>query len=145
LHPLSLIVGPGGYMKPPPKQVISSKTARQIRHMLDGVVSQAGTAAAANIIGYSEGGKTGTARIAANGGYSDKNRYAMFVGMAPIKDPELVTLVMISNPQAGEYYASQVAAPVFADIMRQALRVLHVPPTWPRRLIANKDDAEVSS
>src|SRR5699024_9058303 len=66
LRPLSLILGPGAHLQVPPKQVFSAQTARQVRHMLDGVVSTAGTASRADIPGYSEGGKTGTARKIVN-------------------------------------------------------------------------------
>src|SRR5699024_3348764 len=124
LHPLSLIVGPGAHMQPPPKQVISAQTARQIRHMLEGVVSPTGTASRARIPGYSVGGKTGTARKIVNGSYSKDVHQAVFVGMAPVDDPQLVALVLIDAPSAGHYYAGRVAAPVFADVMRKALRVL---------------------
>lgn len=144
LHPLSLIIGPGAHMQPPPKQVISPKTARQIRHMLDGVVSPAGTAGGANIPGYSEGGKTGTARLIVNGAYSHNKHQALFIGMAPIEDPALVAFVLVDAPSAGQYYAAHVAVPVWADIVRKALRVMHVPPTWPKRIAGKDGDGEVS-
>lgn len=144
LHPLSLIIGPGAHMQPPPKQVMSPKTARQIRHMLDGVVSPEGTADGADIPGYSEGGKTGTARLIVNGAYSHNKHQAVFIGMAPIEDPELVAFVLVDAPSAGQYYASHVAVPVWADIVRKALRVMHVPPTWPKRIAGAAADQEVS-
>ena len=131
-------------MQPPPEQVFSPQTARQIRHMLDGVVSDTGTAERADMPGYSEGGKTGTARKAVDGGYTHALHQAVFVGMAPIENPELVVLVMIDAPSAGHYYAGRVAAPVFADIMRKSLRVLHVPPTAPSRVAGKAGDGEVS-
>lgn len=144
LHPLSLIIGAGGHMQPPPKQVISPKTARQVRHMLDGVVSPEGTGSNANIPGYSEGGKTGTARLLVNGSYSHNKHQAVFIGMAPTKDPELVVFVLVNAPSAGHYYAARVAAPAWQDIMRQALRILNVPPTFPRRVAARPHDREMS-
>lgn len=144
LRPLSLIIGPGAHMQAPPKRVFSAQTARQIRHMLDGVVSTAGTASRANIPGYSEGGKTGTARKLVDGDYSHNVHQAVFIGMAPIDDPALVALVLINAPSAGQYYAGLVAAPVFANVMRKALRVLHVPPTWPKRIAANADEKGAS-
>jgi len=144
LLPLSLIIGPGAHLQPPPTQVISPQTASHVRRMLAGVVSPSGTARLADIPGYSEGGKTGTARKIVNDGYSETAHQAVFVGMAPIDNPELVVLVLIDQPSAGRYYAGQVAAPVFADIMRKALRIQRVPPTWPDRMAGDLLEPEVS-
>ena len=50
-----------------------------------------------------------------------------FVGFAPVSDPRLVIAVMIDEPSAGQYYGGAVAAPVFAQVMQGALRLMGVP------------------
>jgi cell division protein FtsI (penicillin-binding protein 3) len=39
-----------------------------------------------------------------------------------------VIIVVIDEPKGARYYGSDVAAPVFANVMSGALRVLSVPP-----------------
>ncbi|MDE2139141.1 MAG: penicillin-binding protein 2, partial [Gammaproteobacteria bacterium] len=70
----------------------------------------------------------GTAHIAQNGSYSSTDYISVFCGMAPASDPRLVTVVVIREPSRGQYYASTVAAPVFAQVMSGALRLLDIPP-----------------
>lgn len=139
MHSLHLILGAGAHMHPPPTQVISAKTARTMRHLLEGVISPQGTAERAAIPGYTVAGKTGTARKVSNDGYHHNEHRALFVGMAPANKPALVTLVVVNNPTKGSYYGGTVAAPVFASIMRDALRLLHVPPDKPGVLTAAAD------
>jgi cell division protein FtsI (penicillin-binding protein 3) len=111
------------------KQVISPATARLVRQYLEGVVSPEGTAAKASVAGYRVAGKTGTVhKIAPGGGYSAQDYQALFVGMAPASKPQLVMLVVIDDPSGKDYYGGLVAAPVFANIMQGALRMLQVPP-----------------
>ncbi len=73
-------------------------------------------------------GKTGTVRKATPGGYSEDRYMAIFAGMAPSSSPRIVTVVVIDEPSAGEYYGGKVAAPVFADVTAGALRLLGVAP-----------------
>ncbi|ROO37664.1 peptidoglycan D,D-transpeptidase FtsI family protein [Salinisphaera orenii] len=145
LRSLRLIQGEGAQMHAPPERVISAETARAMRRMLEGVVSPAGTASRAAIPGYRVAGKTGTARKAGGGGYNSDRHQALFVGMAPAEDPALVTLVMLDEPKKDEYYGGAVAAPVFAAVMRDALRILRVPPDNPAMLAAKADDGEAGT
>ncbi len=110
------------------QQVMSPKTARSIRRMLESVVSKEGTAYRARVEGYHVAGKTGTVKKAGAGGYTKDSYMAVFVGMAPARDPELVIAVMVDEPGAGKYYGGSVAGPVFSGIMQDALRVLGVAP-----------------
>ena len=96
--------------------------------MLETVVSKEGTALQAAVPGYRVGGKTGTAKKLENGGYADKRYNSLFVGMAPMSDPNLVMVIMVDEPTAGKYYGGLVAAPVFAKVMAGALRLLNVSP-----------------
>ena len=124
-RPLSLLVRDE---VPPGEQVLSVETARRLRSMLETVVSPEGTAPKAAVPGYRVAGKTGTARKAVAGGYAKDRYQAVFAGMAPATDPRLVMVVMIDEPSAGEFYGGAVAAPVFAEVMAGALRLLNVPP-----------------
>ncbi|WP_348766347.1 penicillin-binding protein 2 [uncultured Salinisphaera sp.] len=139
LRSLRLIEGEGADMHAPPKRVLKAKTARTMRHLLEGVISPAGTATKAAIPGYRVAGKTGTARKAGTGGYNADRHQALFVGMAPAEKPALVTLVMLDEPKKDAYYGGAVAAPVFAAVMRDALRLLRVPPDDPGVLTASAE------
>ena len=66
--------------------------------MLKGVVSDVGTAAAAEIPGYSVAGKTGTAQKPGPHGYMPGKYVATFVGMVPASNPRLVVLVTVDEP-----------------------------------------------
>ncbi|HRK56344.1 MAG TPA: penicillin-binding protein 2 [Burkholderiaceae bacterium] len=113
------------------RRVVSVNTARAMRRMLEAAVSEEGTAPKARALGYRVAGKTGTARKAQDGRYSGAY-VASFAGFAPVSDPRLVIAVMIDEPNykraGGHYYGGDVAAPVFSQIVSQALRVLQVAP-----------------
>ena len=111
--------------------VLSARTARQVRKMLQMAAGPGGTGQKAQTIGYSVGGKSGTAYKQIGKGYgSDKNRKyrGWFVGMAPIDSPRIVVAVMIDEPSAGKYFGGDVAAPVFSETVQQTLRILGVQP-----------------
>ncbi|MDI6710569.1 MAG: stage V sporulation protein D [Bacillota bacterium] len=109
------------------RRVVSDQTSRQLREYLENVVLK-GTGVNAYIEGYRVGGKTGTAQVVGpSGGYVRGRYVSSFVGFAPADDPRLVTLVMVSEPQGGVYFGSQVAAPYFRSVMQDALRYLGVP------------------
>lgn len=111
------------------RQVITPKTARQIRHMMHLAVKEEGTGTKAAINGYQVCGKTGTAQKALKHkkGYA-KNKYtSVFGGFAPKDNPVLATLVIIDEPRKG-YYGGDVAAPAFKNIMAEAFNYLNIPP-----------------
>ncbi len=112
---------------PKGERVISADTARELTAMLEAVVSPAGTGQRAAVRNFHIAGKTGTSQKAVAGGYSDERHAAIFAGFAPASQPRLVVVVMIDEPK-GAYYGGDVAAPVFANIVSGALRVLAVPP-----------------
>jgi cell division protein FtsI (penicillin-binding protein 3) len=117
------------------KQIVSRKTALEVRRMLEMAVQSAGTAPRAQVMGYRVGGKTGTARKLVNGVYVPDRHIASFVGLAPVSDPRLVIAVMIDEPRAGQYYGGVVAAPVFSTVMGASLRALGVVPDAPMKPI----------
>ena len=109
-------------------QVFSAKTAKSVRKMMETVLMKDGTAYEGRVDGYSAAGKTGTVKKAGAGGYTEKNYFAVFAGMAPANDPRLIIVVMIDEPSAGQYYGGLVSAPVFSKVMAGALRILGVAP-----------------
>ena len=120
----------GTYMPSKPStqiQVVSADTAQKIRQMLEGVVSNEGTAPAAEIPGYKVAGKTGTAmRVDARCGCY-RGYTASFIGMAPAEAPKYVVSVVIQNPQ-GMHFGGEIAAPVFKKVMSFVLQTKQVQP-----------------
>lgn len=108
--------------------VVSSKTARSILEMLEGVTGHSGTATGADNPLYRIAGKTGTVRKASGGGY-DRNRHiALFAGIAPASNPRLVGVVVINEPKGQFRGGGRVAAPVFSTVAVSALRLMNVSP-----------------
>jgi len=124
------------------EKVISTETARAVRAMLELAVQPGGTAPRARIAGWRVGGKTGTAHKQENGGYAADKYIASFVGLAPASEPRLVIAVMIDEPAAGQHYGGSVAAPVFAQVMQGALRLMAVPHDAPLDPILLPEDAD---
>jgi cell division protein FtsI (penicillin-binding protein 3) len=108
------------------EKLLSTATARAVRAMLELAVQPGGTGPRARIMGWRVAGKTGTARKQEDGRYVGDKYIASFVGLAPASAPRLVVAVMIDEP-SGQYYGGTVAAPVFAEVMQGALRMLGVP------------------
>ncbi|MBR7839675.1 penicillin-binding protein 2, partial [Actinospica durhamensis] len=110
-------------------QVVSAKVANEVSEMLESVVSDQGTAAAAEIPGYRVAGKTGTANrfVASCSGYCGHT--ASFIGYAPADSPRLVMGVFVEGPQGANYFGGSVAAPVFQKVMSYALQEQSVAPT----------------
>jgi cell division protein FtsI (penicillin-binding protein 3) len=113
-------------------RVISEKAADQMLVMLASVFDKGkdgGTAGTVDVPGFRCGGKTGTAYKfdTATKHYTTDHYLASFAGLAPIDHPQLVVLVMIDDPTAGEHYGGQVSAPAFATIASETLRYLGVP------------------
>ena len=121
------------------RNVISEDTAYKVRQALRGVVVN-GTGKSAKVLGYSVGGKTGTAQKFDQKlkKYSKKNYMASFCGMLPAMNPELVILVIYDEPYGDEYYASTVAAPVFSKIAQRAAKYLNIPPDIPEDFVEKK-------
>lgn len=108
--------------------VFSPKTATEVRKMLQMAAGPGGTAAKAQTLGYSVGGKTGTARKQVGKSYSTTKYRAWFNGMAPIDKPRIIVAVMVDEPSNGMVYGGEVAAPVFSQVVQQTLRIMGVQP-----------------
>jgi cell division protein FtsI/penicillin-binding protein 2 len=116
-------------------RVLEEGLARRLCTMLEGVVVE-GTGKLAAVPGYRVAGKTGTAQRSENGNYDDKQHTSWFAGFLPMPDPRLVIVVVIEDPAERDFWASTVAAPVFAEIAAAAATILDIPPT------AVEDDAD---
>ncbi len=110
------------------ERILSGETAKAIRRMMEEVVRPGGTGTKASITGYRVAGKTGTAWKFAAGGYSHDKYLSIFAGLAPASNPRLAAVVIIDEPTGNLYYGSDVAAPVFADVIAESLRLLAVAP-----------------
>jgi cell division protein FtsI (penicillin-binding protein 3) len=126
-QPVSLLALDGEL--PAGKRVISTDTAAQLLAMLHAVTGDDGTAHRARVPGYQVGGKTGTVHKVGPGGYEAKKYVALFVGIAPIDNPRIVSVVVINDPKGARYGGGAVAAPVFSEITSATLRLLNVPPS----------------
>ncbi len=109
-------------------RVFSDKNAVAVRSMLQLAAGPGGTGSRAQTMGYSVGGKSGTARKQEGKGYADKKYRSFFVGLAPVESPRIVVAVMVDEPGNGAYYGGLVAAPVFSETVQQTLRILGVQP-----------------
>jgi cell division protein FtsI (penicillin-binding protein 3) len=119
-------VGEESVHEPKGHRVISAKVAEEVRQMLEGVLGPEGTASELEVPGYTIAGKTGTAQVAENGGYSKTKYIASFIGMAPAMHPKFLAAVIVDQPE-GEIYGGSVAAPAFGEIAAAALPYLGIP------------------
>ena len=132
------VLGAGGMRRPvslrrvdvPPEgeRIMDEAIARELVQMMESVVSEAGTARRAAVMGYRVSGKTGTSWKAADGGYNSTKYMAVFGGVVPASNPRLAAIVVVDEPSAGRFYGGDVAAPVFAEVMSGALRLLAIAP-----------------
>ncbi len=127
LIPVTLLRQSDGAAPVAGTRVMTAATAQQVREMLRMAAGPGGTAPKAQAIGYSVGGKTGTARKQEGKSYGTKYR-AWFVGLAPAAHPRIVVAVMVDEPSKGIYYGGDVAAPVFSQVVQQTLRMMNVAP-----------------
>lgn len=97
-----------------------------MRHMLEMVTGEKGTARRAQVAGYRVAGKTGTAYKIENGRYVRKY-VGSFVGFAPASDPRVIIAVMIDEPAVG-HYGGSAAAPVFSAVAADTLRAMNISP-----------------
>lgn len=132
------VFGSGGVLKPvslirvdtdvPGTQVMDPAIADTVLGMLETVVTAQGTALRAAVRGYRVAGKTGTVHKSEAGGYAERRYLSLFAGIVPVGNPRLVAVVVIDEPNEGVHYGGLVAAPVFAEVMRGAVRILDIPP-----------------
>lgn len=108
------------------RQIVSESTSKQLRDVLESVVSE-GSGSGAYIRGYRVGGKTGTSEKIPRG--NDKY-VASFIGIAPSDDPEIICLVLLDEPTTGVYFGGIIATPVARSIMEETLSYLEIEPSY---------------
>ena len=111
----------------PRTRVMDRRLANRVAVMLEQVVVE-GTGTMAQVPGYRAAGKTGTAQVAVDGTFDDDHHTAWFAGFLPMPDPRWVIVVAIENPTVS-FWASSVAAPVFAEVARATIHMACLPPT----------------
>jgi cell division protein FtsI/penicillin-binding protein 2 len=129
LRPPHVVASVGDHSVAVPKghRILSPTVAAELRQMLRGVYGEGGTASGAGITGYDMAGKTGTANVAVDGKYSNSLFVASFVGMVPANDPKLLAMVVVDEPQSGEF-GGTVAAPAFQKIVGWAVPYFGINP-----------------
>lgn len=116
---------------PAGQQVMNPTIAREIRTMLESVLTQGGTAPLARVPGYRVTGKTGTAHIVGPQGYEKDHYNSIFVGIAPASNPRLLVAVVLHDPQGKQYLGGYTSGPIFSQIMANALRLMNIAPDDP--------------
>lgn len=110
------------------RRVISPETSEIVKGMMASVTEAGGTGVQAATYGYRVAGKTGTSqKQEKDGSYSQTRHIASFLGFAPVKDPEIVVLVVLDEPRKKQY-GGTAAAPAFKKIISESLAYMHVPP-----------------
>ncbi|HIV69607.1 MAG TPA: penicillin-binding protein 2 [Candidatus Aquabacterium excrementipullorum] len=118
----------GGLVPVKGTRVLSVETVREVRDMLRLAAGNGGTSPQAQTVGYSVGGKSGTAHKQEGKGYASNKYRSWFVGIAPITKPRIVVAVMVDEPTNGKYFGGVVAGPVFSQIVQSTLPRLGVVP-----------------
>jgi cell division protein FtsI (penicillin-binding protein 3) len=123
--------GPGGttrfrHVPHPVRQVVAPELARELMDYLRLATDSGGTGGKAQLDRFTVIGKTGTAKHAVNGVYTNLYRTS-FAGMFPGDAPQVVIYVMIDRPSAGQIYGGSVSAPVVRTILQQALALPNSP------------------
>jgi cell division protein FtsI/penicillin-binding protein 2 len=127
-HTLLGMVNNGHQYNPPPQVAgypITAETAHTITEML--AVSLETEASVALVEGYRVAGKTGTGEIPTPYGYTSDQTNTSFVGWGPVDDPQFLVYVWLEKP-SGSIWGSEVAAPIFSEIVQRLVVLLSIPP-----------------
>lgn len=138
--------------EPQGRQIITKRLARRMRHLLNGVTEEGGTAELASLDRYTVAGKTGTAQKIdpTTGTYSKEITLSSFVATAPSSDPRIVVAIVVDEPSQEAHYGGEVAGPAFRQIANHALRYLGVKPDkiateTHKKEIRNKSEQKIKS
>lgn len=127
LLPVTLQRRPPGHRARGPR-VFSARTVAALRAMLEAAASPAGTARQARIERYRIGGKTGTIHKLVDGAYHERRYQSAFIGFAPLSRPRFVVAVVVDEPRGQFHYGGDVAAPVFAKLTADLMRLYNIAP-----------------
>lgn len=111
------------------RQVISEETSKQMREIMQSVVTEGG-GKIAYLPGYRLGGKTGTAQKVVNGSYAQGKYVCSFVGVAPADDPKIAVLAIVDEPMGVPAFGSTTAGPIIKEVMNNSLKYLGVEPKY---------------
>ena len=135
-HVVKEILNPDGTVKSTTetevkRQVISAETSAYMRDAMQKVVSE-GTGKNAYVAGYRIGGKTATSELSLPGTPQDEQRFtASFIGVAPMDDPQIAVLIVISDlPYEATHGGGAIAAPVVGRVMNEVLPYMGVEPVY---------------
>jgi cell division protein FtsI/penicillin-binding protein 2 len=105
------------------RRVISEDAAKQATGMM---VAAVDTAKVASIPGFSIAGKTGTAQIAARGGYG-KDVIDTYIGFVPASDPKFIIFLKLDEA-LGAPHAAETVVPVFREFAQFLINYYHIAP-----------------
>ncbi|VFP84305.1 Peptidoglycan D,D-transpeptidase FtsI [Candidatus Erwinia haradaeae] len=110
------------------QRIFPEQIVRTVLHMMESVSLPGGSGVKAAIKGYRIAIKTGTVKkVGSNGRFI--NRYIAYAaGVAPASKPRFALVVVVNDPQSGQYYGGAVSAPIFSTIMSGVLRTMHIEP-----------------
>jgi cell division protein FtsI (penicillin-binding protein 3) len=122
----------------PGRQVLNPQIASRIVKAMKFVTKEGGTSKRADVMGYTEVGKSGTAEKVVDGKYAKQQNISSFVGFSPAVNPRFVLLVSVDEPEikfipgVGKHqFGGVCAAPIFSEIATRALQYLGVAPDDP--------------
>lgn len=135
---LETIIDRTGALMPKVRQVLDPAITERIVHGMKFVTKEGGTSKRADVMGYSEAGKSGTAEKVINGVYSRQHQISSFLGFVPAKNPRLVILVSLDDPEikyipgvGKQQHGGVCSAPIFRQIAERSLQYLGVEPDDP--------------
>lgn len=135
---LETIVDRTGALMPQPKQVLDSAIADRLVTGMKYVTKEGGTSKRADVMGYTEAGKSGTSEKIIAGVYSKQHNISSFLGFVPAKNPRFVLLVSLDDPETKfipgvgrQQHGGVCAAPIFRQIAQRSLQYLGVEPDDP--------------
>lgn len=111
------------------RTTVSAGTSAKMREYLKGVVENGG-GSKAGVVGYSVGGKTGTAQKYSGGSIAQGKYISSFIGFAPVEDPKYAVLMIVDEPQGYMYYGSLVAAPYAGGVFSKIFDYTALPPSF---------------
>lgn len=129
------------YMPKVVRQVVRPEVAAKMRHAMESVVSDEGTASLASVNGFTVAGKTGTAQKLVDGNYNHESYVSSFIGFVPSENPQFLISIVVDHPRGRKYYGGVVAGPAFSNIATQVAQQLHMVPSDTRiALMKGGDD-----
>jgi stage V sporulation protein D (sporulation-specific penicillin-binding protein) len=120
------------------RQILSSETSDYMRAMMEEVV-RANGGSNAYISGFRIGGKSGTSEKIDEYDPDNMRYVASFAAFAPADNPQVIMLVVVDEPTAGEIYGSRVAAPVVSAVFRESFAHLEIFPQFTEEEMAMQD------